>query len=543
MIINRNRLFLLAIIFSFALFIAACAPSDESDAGDGEGEGESKEEGGDLIIGQTGEPDTLNPLYSTSSSSLDGFRHIFGTLVRFDEEGTAEGYLAEDWELSDDGLVLTFNLRDDITWHDGEPFTAEDVEFTFNLVKEEDYTGQRASIAANFEKIEALDEHTVQFTMDEPNYTILRRENPYFILPKHILEDVPVADLEDHDFNRNPVGLGPFKFKEWNSGQHMVLEGNDDYFEGATKLDTLTFKFIPDSNNLMAQFKAGDVDYIGVSSDDLSSAEQLVDEGVAEIFEAPGRVLNLIAYNTRIPLLEDNKVRQALTLAIDRQSIIDNILDGKGGPLYIPVLPIHWAHTDDVEKFEYDVERSQELLAEAGWEEKNSDGYLEKDGEEFEFEMMVNQGNSVAKRTAEVIQSDWKEVGVNVNIKILESSARLEAASGPEFEFDSYLGVVTRASDPSLTSLYHTDQIENGLNRVGFSNAEADEIMVESDGLIDEGERSELLHEVYDIIADEQAHSLLYYPLNQTLYSTDIEDIEFKIGVTHHNIHKWWMNR
>src|SRR5699024_9819393 len=124
--------------------------------------------------------------YSSSASNIAGFRHVLSTLVKFNEEGEAVPELATDWEVSEDNHTLTVELREDVNWHDGEPFTAEDVEFTFNLAKDEDYTGQRSSISRHFEKIEAIDDHTVEFTMSEPDFTLLRRQNPYYILPKHV---------------------------------------------------------------------------------------------------------------------------------------------------------------------------------------------------------------------------------------------------------------------------------------------------------------------------------------------------------------------
>lgn len=544
---KQNKFLLILFVLFFAVILVACGGAEEETqtTNDSEGEEEAGEDeprhGGNLTFGYTGEPDSLNPLYTTSAASINGFRHILATLVKFNEDGEAIGDLAEDWELSDDGLTLTFELREDVKWHDGEDFTANDVKFTFDVAKHDDYTGPRSSVSRNFEEINVIDDYTVEFVMDEPNYMILRRVNPYYILPEHILGDTPIEDLEEHEFNRNPVGVGPFKFEEWKSGQHMILTANEDYYEGEPYLDTLTLKFVPDSNALMAQFKAGDVDFVSVDADDLSEAEQLVSEGVAKLHEQPGLAFRWIAWNNEHRWFKDKEIRQAMTQGIDREEIVEYVLDGKAEVLHMPQLPFNWAYSEDAPTFDYDPEAAKEKLANAGWTETNSDGYLEKDGEEFAFEIMVTDGNKTYQKVAEVVQAHLKEIGVKVSLKVLELSALQDAASAPDFEYDAYIMGLSRSIDPSVTSLFHTDQIEGGLNRVQFSNDRVDELGEKDDGTVDQDTRQEYLQEISNIVAEEQPYTFLFYPLNQTLYTDKLEGTSFAIGVTHRDIHKWWL--
>src|SRR5699024_5790521 len=281
----KNRLFIvLTLLISLAFIVAACGGGDDledamEDEKEGTEEAEEEEEeeeeeeasgemieGGDLKLGIISDPVMFLPTHSNDTASGDIEDIIFDQLTRTDEEIDIQPELATDWDISDDGLTYTFYLRDDVTFHDGEPLTAEDVEFTYNIFLDEDYTGPRAGSFINLDEVIAVDDHTVEFHLSEVDARFLASTG-YGILPKHILGDVPAEDLESHDFVSNPIGSGPFKFEEWKDGQYVKLSAYEDYYQGRPHLDTLTLPIVGDQNALMAQIEAGDVDVGGVPAD------------------------------------------------------------------------------------------------------------------------------------------------------------------------------------------------------------------------------------------------------------------------------------
>ena len=551
-------LYLLALVITLALILAACGGDTESTGGDGDtsssesgdssSEGSSEEsdepkQGGDLVLASTGSPTMFNPLYTSDTTSGVVEDMIYNGLTGTAPDGEKTPDLATEWEHNDDGTVLTFYLRDDVTWHDGEPFTAEDVEFTYSLPLSEDYTGPRATYFKSVEKVEAIDDYTVEITLKSPDATFLTKSTGYGVLPKHILGDVPIADIAKHEFNtKNPIGTGPFKFVEWKQGQHVLVEANEDYFEGRPNFDTITQKIVDDSNAMLAQFQAGDIDFIGVPSDNLSSAEALVERGQAEMETVLRTSYTYIGYNHRIPMFEDKKVRQALTHAIDRETFLESVMDGNGQVINHPGYPEGWAYNDDVPEFEYDPEKAKELLAEAGWTDTNDEGILvNEDGEEFEFTLKLQQGNTVRTKVAEYAQEEWGKLGIKVNLNVSEWSAFLQELDAPH-DFDAFILGLSASLDPSVTSVYHSSEAENGLNRAGYSNKELDKLMEESDHIADQDERAEKIKEIQGIIAEDQPFTYMFLSTNNYIFKPELKGIQMHPTSSYYKINEWWFD-
>ncbi len=540
-------LYLLGIIIGFTLILAACGGNDKNDngtenAGKSDGSSGEPKQGGDLVIASTGSPTMFNPLYTSDTTSGVVEDMIYNGLTNTAPDGEKIPDLAEDWEYNDDETVLTFYLRDDVTWHDGEPFTADDVVFTYSLPLSDDYTGPRASYFKSVESIEAIDDHTVEFTLKYADATFLTKSTGYGVLPEHILGDVPINDIAKHEFNtKNPIGTGPFKFVEWKQGQHVLVEANDDYFDGRPNFDTITQKIVDDSNAMLAQFQAGDIDFIGVSSDDISSAEALVQKGDAEMDSVLSTSYTYIGYNNRLPMFQDKRVRQALTYAINREEFVQSVMQGNAQVVNHPGYPEGWAYNDDVPAYEYDPEKAEELLAEAGWT-KNDDGTLvDENGDEFEITLKLQQGNTVRTKVAEYAQEEWGKLGIKVNLNVSEWSAFLKELDAPH-DFDAFILGLSASLDPSVTTVYHSSEAENGLNRAGFSNEELDKLMEESDQTADPEERAEKIKEIQGIIAEEQPLTFFYMATNNYIYKPKVKGIELHPTGAYFNIDEWWFD-
>ncbi|WP_163972120.1 peptide-binding protein [Oceanobacillus halotolerans] len=543
----------LAFIFAFSLILTACS-SDSGTTEDNESENTQEEksevsnedsgeaqQGGDLIVGNVSAPTLFNDMFSSDvpSDTIEGF--MFDPLTTIDENLEPAPGLAEDWEYSEEELKWTFHLREGVNWHDGEPFTAEDVAFSYNIPLNEEYTGPRGSHFASIESIEATDDYTVEITLKRPDAKFLFQTTVYDILPKHILGDIPVSDLDEADFNtKNPVGTGPFKFDEWVQGQYVKVVANDDYFQGRPYLDSITYKIVPDKNALLAQYQAGDIDYMRVSQSDMPTVESLIDQGQAQLEKVPDLQYNYIGYNLRNPIFEDKKVRQALTHALDREEILETIVYGDGELSNSPGLPFSWAYNEDVPVFEYDPEKAKELLSEAGWEDTDGDGIREKDGTKLSFSIKSGQGREVREQITQVAQQQWAEVGVEVTPEIIEWSAFIDQIH--QFDYDAYVLGWSLTADPSITSYFHSDEVENGLNYGAYSNPELDKLMEESDMAMDQEKRAELIEEAQAIVAEEQPYTFLYSQNGNHLFVPQLHP-NMHSGNSYYKIHEWWMEQ
>ncbi|WP_066386295.1 peptide-binding protein [Neobacillus mesonae] len=537
---------LLLILF---LLITGCSAETSTDYGsntkkDGTKSGkEEVQQGGTLVLGTTASPTLFNPLYSTdtSSSMIEGF--IYSGLVTIDREFNPVPDLAEKWENSDDGLTWTFQLRKGVKWHDGKDFTADDVVFTYSIPLSKDYKGPRGLSFETITKVEKVDDYTVKITLKEPYAPFLAFVGTSGILPKHILGDVPIQDLGKHEFNtKNPIGTGPFKFEEWKDGEYIKLAANDDYFLGKPKLDGIIDKIVPDSNALMAQMQTGEISLTSIAPEQMESAKKLEEQGKVKILSGPSNSWEYLGYNLRNPLFKDRNVRIALTHAIDKESIVKAILNGDGTVAHGPGSPANWAFNENMPKFEYDVNKAKELLKEAGWE-KGSDGILQKDGKKFEFTIKTTSANETRQKIAQVVQEQFKQIGIKANIQLLEWSAYVKETSPPNWNFDAIVAGWSIGSDPDPTWFWDTNEIEKGLNYQAYSNQKVDELVRENTRIVDQQERLKIMHEVDQIVAEDQPATFLYYPNGHMIINPKLHGPIYNTANTYFEIEKWYFEK
>ena len=530
---------------AMVLMIAACSQPEEAkniDANAAEKEG-SEAEGGNLVLATTAAPTLFNPYYSTdtSSSTIEGF--IFSGLVTVDQDFNPEGDLAESWDFTDDGLRWTFHLRENVKWHDGEPMTADDVVFSYTIPKDPDYVGPRGLPFEIIEEVNKIDDYTVEFVLSEPYAPFITITAQFEVLPKHILGEVPIAELGKHPFNtKEPIGTGPFKFKEWKEGEYIALEAHEDYHLGAPKLDGLLYKIVPDTNTLMAQLQVGEISMAGISPEYVGMAQDLEAKGMVKLESGPSNAFEYIGYNLRNELFQDKKVRHALTHAIDREAIIQAILGDAGTVAHGPGSPANWAFNPDVPKFEYDLEKAKQLLKEAGWE-PGPDGILEKDGKKFEFALKTTSANEIRQQVAEVAQQQWAEIGIKTSIEVLEWSAYVEQTSPPNWNFDAIVAGWSIGSDPDPTWFWHTSEIEAGLNYNGYSNSEVDELLSKNTQIADLEERKAVIAEADAIVTEDQPNTFLYYPEGYLAISPKLVGPSFNAANTYYKIHEWYFEQ
>lgn len=493
----------------------------------------------DLVMGMTADPNHFNPLYSTGGADGTVYSLIFSGLTLINPMYSPEGDLAESWESTEDGKKWTFKLRKNAKWHDGEPFTADDVVFTFGIAKSPDYNGPRGYPYERVTNVEKVDDHTVIIYLAEADASFITLTAQMAILPKHILGDVPIADLGEHPFNsKNPIGTGPFKFDEWKSGQYIRLKSNADYHLGSPQLDMITFKIVPDANAIIAQLQTGDIDYAGVTPDQLPTAEEMEKQGKITLSSYTANSYEYIGYNLRNPLFQDQKVRHALTHALDRELILQGILDGHGVLADGPGSPANWAFNPNLPRYEYNPDKAKQLLSEAGWE-PGPDGILQKNGQKFEFTLLAPQGSQIREQIAVVAQEQWKDVGINVNLKVLEYSAFVKALQPPNWDFESYVFGWSIGADPDPSWFWHSSEIPLGLNWTAFSDPRVDELSAKNISIVDQKERKQVINEIDRIIAEYQPYTFLYYVQSYLAHHPKLTGVQSNPANSYFKIYEW----
>ncbi len=521
-----------------ALFLAVTACTQSPAAPRDGARDESPAYGDALVEGTIGDASTLIPLLASDSSSHAVAGLLYNGLVKYDKDLKIVGDLAQSFDIAADGLTITFHLRKGVKWHDGAPFTSRDVLYTYRVTIDPKTPTAYAEDFKQVKSIAAPDDHTIRVTYGAP-YAPALASWGNGILPAHLLEG---KDITKSPLARAPVGTGPYRFKEWVAGQKIVLESNHDYFEGRPWIDRYIYRIIPDTSTMYMELKAGTVDMMGLTP--VQYVRQTTGTRFTSLFNKyryPSSSYVYMGYNLRHPLFRDKRIRQALTSAIDKNELIHGVLFGMGQKAVGPIAPGRWAYNSNVRDIVYDPGHAAELLAQAGWKEKNSDGILVKDGKPFSFTILTNQGNQQRLLTAQIIQQRLKYVGIDVKIRIVEWATFLK-----EFVDKGNFEVVmlgwTTSPDPDMFDVWHSSKTNPGeLNFVGYKNAEVDRLLVEGRSTFDIEKRKKAYFRIQEIMADEQPYTFLYVPDALPVVSSRIRGVKpAPIGIGYNQI-KWYV--
>ncbi|MFA5840084.1 MAG: peptide-binding protein [Candidatus Margulisiibacteriota bacterium] len=452
---------------------------------------------GRLVFNLGGEISLLNPILSTDSSSSAVEGAIFTGLTRVNAKLEVIPDLATSWTVSSDGKVWTFYLRRGVKWHDGREFGAEDVVFTFNAILNPKVNSVRRSdyiIDGQPIVFKTLNKYSVQAVLPKPFAPFLIHTG-MGILPKHLLAD---KDINTAEFNRHPIGTGPFIFKEWVTGDHVTLLRNDNYYLGKPRLTQIIYKIIPDANASLVALEAGEVDEAGIPAKDYKRMKAM--QGV-NVFEYDAMVYTYLGLNLANPKFADKRVRQALAYATDKKQLVSLIFKGLASPAYAPSAPISWAFSDNVPKYLYNPAKAKQLLKEAK-------------AENLEFTILVNQGNKEREKAAIILQQQYKKVGVIVNVRVMEWSALLKivnAAKDPK-DYEAVIMGWSLGLDPDAYSIWHSSQYPAGFNFVNYSNSAADRLLEDGRTTMDKNKRKQIYAKLWQTIADDQPYIFLWYP-------------------------------
>ena len=513
-----------SLLLSLALILGLGGPGAPPDAAAA---------GKDFVIGYLGDATSLNPVIATDGQSYIAEWPIFDSLVELDEKLGVKPLLAESWEVSRDGLTYTFKLKKGVKWHDGKPFTARDVAFTFYSVLDPKVTtphrGYFDALVGfpeltnkdNPKKpeelaqkpIEVIDDHTIRFRLRYPYGAFLAvLVNPRAgIIPEHLLKGV---DLNTAEYNRKPIGTGPFKFVEWKRGERIVLEANPDYHAGRPALDRLIYRVIPDDVVLLQELRAGGVDFI--ERPPLTEVGRLKQTAGLKVLTADNTSYTYFGFRQDLAPFDDVRVRRAFYHAIDIPAIVREVLQGYGTISNGQFPPGTWAFDPSVKPYAYDPNRAKALLAEAGWK-PGPDGILTKDGKRLSFSLRHDQADQTVKDTAIIIQEFLKKVGVEATIEPLDWPTFVKKLFASDFE-----GIVVgwtnfHDPDPFAYSIWHSGQWK-ARNFAHYKNPRADAALEAARRAGDQAERKRHYAEFSKILMEDAPYVFLYFP--QQVYVT-----------------------
>ncbi len=477
----------------------------------------SKDEGGWLIWAFQVEPATLNPI----SSSKDIYTvwitvpYVFEPLLTFDyDTADLKPWLAKSYEVSEDGMEISFTLRDDIYFSDGEPITAEDVIFTFNTIKDPNIDA--ANVAQSFydvDRAEKINEQTVIFYMKKPyfkNLVNLSFTWDIGVMPKHVYEYEEAVEFNNRV--SNPVGSGPFVFEKWDVGKQIVLKRNENYWGKKANLEKIVYKFIPNTLAQIQALRTHEVDIVIPEPEqfaDLKDDEEFREKFYCLSYWTPWTPFYYIGWNSDTPFFDDRRVRLAMTHMIDREKIVNSLLKGEAevatGPFYIK----SELNDPNVKPWPYDPEKSRQLLKEAGWVDTDGDGVRDKNGRRFKFKFMYSSSSAFYERLAKFIKDAGVQVGVDVVLDPLEWSVLITRLH--DRDFDSVVIGWGGEIIEDQYQIFHSSQIgRRGSNYVGFDNKRADELLETIRRTLDEDKRIELSRELHRILHREQPYTFLY---------------------------------
>ena len=472
---------------------------------------------GRVVVGLSQEPTVFNPLMPHIEVDDGVAFSIFDALFRITPEGEVVPNLAtevptvENGGLSEDGLNWRIKLRDDVTWHDGEPFTAEDVKFTLELITNPDFRAWRTVGHDLVRDIEVVSPTEITWRMEEPFAPYVSFLSETFILPEHIL--AAAEDPNEAPFNQAPVGTGAFKWGSRQPGDNLQLVANPEYHGDGPYIEQLVFKYIPDMTVLYTQFRSGEIDLVGqayITPDNYEEAKTLDDRVVTL---EPRGTLESIYLNQALPVFQDKAVREALYLAIDRKSIIDLLYFGVPGEAETFMPSTSAYYNPDLPAHEFDPEKAKALLDEAGWV-PGSDGIREKDGVRLSFSNSTTTGAHLREQAQQFIQQTFADIGVEMTIENLPPAVMWGEFWG-QSQFQSAMVGITYliGADPDVTNRFHSKAIAaesgSGSNNARYSNPKVDSLLEEGARTFDTEKRKAIYKEIQAIIRDD----LPYLPL------------------------------
>lgn len=471
-------------------------------------------------------PARLNPILATDSSSGEISGFIFSSLVKYDKDlQEIVGDLAKRFYFKD-SKTLIFELREDVLWHDGVAFSAQDVVFTYETLISDKIASPYSSTFRFVQSVKALDKFRVEVVYKEAYFKALETWM-MGIIPKHILENE--KNLMSSSFNTNPIGTGPYRLEQLEFSKNIILAAFDNYYEGRAKIDKIAFHVIADPMTRFMMLKSGALDLGALEP---MAFERQLDGAFFEKFSSYEKISHSYTYlgfNLRLKKFQNPDVRRALSLAIDRQEIVDVLFFEHAQVCSGPFLPGTGAFNAEIKVPTQDKEKAKELLRRAGYDANNP----------FEFEIVTSNASPLRPYAAEILQHQLGEIGVKVTLRVMEWQAFLNMAVFPH-KFESVLLGWGLSATPDPYLLWHSDSdTKGGFNIVGYHNKKLDALIEESQSIVEKEKLEALWREMFGMIVADNPYLFLFIPNDITAVDKRIHNVEPSLGGIWHNYREW----
>lgn len=511
----------LALLLSLVLVLGAVACSKDSNEANVPQENNDQQQqtqepkvkdGGSITFAVGSDPNALNPLYASDRVTMTINNALYNPLFVMNGENNRY-YLAQDITVSEDSLTYTVKLKDNLKWHDGEKITADDLVFTMEQIldeKQNSFLRDLFIIDGVPVQVAKVDELTVEFKLPTVLSSFMGSLVQVLPIPKHVFEGE--ADIAKSEKNENPIGSGPFKFKEWNKGESIVLERFEDYYAGRPHLDNIVYRVIPDSNSAKVAFEGGEV---SASYIEPKEFEKYKTDSNFNVFSYGEGMLDYMIFNQNIDVLKNRDVREAIALAIDKEELVNGSYESiEYADMANSILtPDALYYTDDVRHFEYDAAKSKELLSKSGYENG------------LKLKMAYMNSRPKQQNQALIIQQKLKEIGIELELIAMERGAYYQKLLNPENkDFDlAFNGYVMGPEPDSYKSIYMTGQIYNISQ---YSNKEVDGLWNKGAVETDKEKRKEIYTEVQKKVIDDIPVYPIAYPKSLIGVSKNIGGVE-----------------
>jgi peptide/nickel transport system substrate-binding protein len=528
-----------------ALLLGACGGDGGGGGGGGNGSAAAAgppQTGGMAVVAVTSDFQAFNPVVNTHATTDDVIRFmLFTPLIQYDEKLNAVPWLAQRWEMTD--TAVTFHLRNDVKWHDGQPVTAEDVKFTFDMAKDTTSASLIGSAYLGLVKsATVVDPYTIRFAFTAPHAQALD-DFWWAPIPRHLLQNTPAAQLASAAYNRQPVGSGPFKFSAWKPNETLTLEANTAFpagLGGRPRLDRVIFRIIPEPTTMVTELVNGTTDVIGWTLQPDQAVQVQAQQGLT-LKHFPSREFTYLAWNGTRPPFNDPVVRRAMGMAVDRPSIIKGLMRGyavQASGIIPAWSPMH----TQAQPLPFDANAAKQLLAQAGWVDSNRDGVVEKNGRPLSFVLMVNTANRTHQDMAQVIQQQLKAVGAQVEVRTQEFQTMLR-----QFKARDYDAVIANWSldtfkvDPTPLFSCAESRVQNSANRTGYCNPQADALMERGLRSTDAAQARQTWAQYSQILQQDQPVTFLFWSEDMAGLGPRLQGVQMDARSKLANVRDWWI--
>lgn len=478
------------ILLCTAVLILTCGQQEEQLTG---------EQGGTMVIGSVDVPSRISPLAPSLFGSNEIMDLLFMHLHHVDPTtGKMKPELASSWEFSEDLTSITYYLRKDVTWWDGEAVTADDIYYTYEMMKDPKTNYPNIARLRFIKDVEVLGPYAIKFTFEKV-YADLLTDSDIIPVPKHIYEKV------GEEFGEKPVGNGPYKIKEWTSGVEIILAANEEYYRGKPPLDEIFIRQYTDIGAMVNDFKRGEIDIVLDITP--AYAKELEKNTNVIVDTRPGKTYTYIGWNLEHSLLKDKEFRQAISMAINTKKILNDVFLGMGVISLGPLPPSSWGYNEEIIPVQYNLISARGILEKKGFEDNNRNNILEKDKKDISLTIITNSENPERVKILDRVSEDLNALGIRVNPRILPTAAFIQALVNREFDGFIMGWSVSEKIDPAV--YWHSDPAKGRFNFVSYQNPVVDSLIDTGIAMLNRHKAEDIWNEFQRLIYEDMPYTFL----------------------------------